>query len=167
MTSTLGNKARTRIILGSIFHRPPANRMADDTPEQQRKPARQVHFEEDPVSNVFIFQRPTPNIILRLTPLSPHLSAARETSTISPPTLTAATKRSHRDISPSLEPSRSEILSTANTLSSGIGDLLGGNAANNEQKWSLGHVLGGIEDSKTSQTPSASPIHSRSLVPQS
>jgi transcription initiation factor TFIID subunit 13 len=124
--------------------------MVDDNPEQQ-KAARQVHFDEDPVSNVFVFPRPAPNIILRVTPPSPQSFAPRTDANASSPTPTSGTKRSHREISPSLEPSRSG----ADTPSSGGDDLLGCNTAENEQRWSRGHESGAIEDSRTSQMPNA------------
>jgi hypothetical protein len=125
--------------------------MADDQPN------RRVHFNQDPVSNIFLFQRRPPHIIVQVTPPSPPSSAVgRETSNLSPTRAPIDRGLLHPwsafppDASRSDRNAAIEALSGGNDNSSNSGNAIG------QERWSLEHESDGIEDSRASQTKNAS-----------
>jgi hypothetical protein len=130
---------------------PPSNhKMAD-------KPSRQVHFDENPVSDLLVFQspprRPKPNIVLRTTPPRVRFPPATEatfTASLNRGTLEGGFAQAHRFPSHSNSGShRDGILpdSDSHSIDDDIYD---------QEEWSQERESDEIEDSRASQTKNAS-----------
>ena len=134
--------------------------MADD------QPAQRVHFNEQPVSNILLFQEGPPQFVLVVTPPTPTSSSGpRDASDLSP-TRARRDRNFLRVRSPTPYPTRLNRDSAIEESSGGSDSSFDGNGTSSQQTWNPEHGSDAIEANRTSQTQSASLLYPRPCLPQ-
>jgi hypothetical protein len=121
------------------------------------KPSRHVHFDENPVSDILVFQTPPrgpkPNIVLRITPprvRSPPAAEATSTASLNRGTLEGRFSQGRSPLPhPNSGSHRDGILPGSDSHSSDDGIY-------DQEEWSQERESDEIEDSRASQTKNAS-----------